>query len=213
MTSPRTRDRMVERLQEQGINNLHVLDVMRRVPRHLFIEEALAHRAYEDSSLPIGHGQTISQPWVVAKMTEALLEAGGGHGHVLEVGTGCGYQTAVLAELFDQVVSLERVKPLQDKAREKLQRLNYLHCELHYADGMQGWPEHAPFDGILAAAAPWGVPQALVDQLGPQGCLVLPVGRGEVQELLRIQRCGEEIQQQTLGQVRFVPMLGGLRGF
>ncbi len=210
MTSPRTRDRMVQRLQEQGIRSLQVLETMRSLPRHLFVDEALAHRAYEDSSLPISQGQTISQPYVVARMSEVLLGAAN-HGRVLEVGTGCGYQTAVLAELFREVYSLERIRPLQDKARERLQRLGYRNCHLRHADGLLGWPEEAPFDAILCAAAPLGVPPALLDQLALNACLVLPVARAGGQELIALYRREEGIEERSLGKVHFVPMRAGLR--
>ena len=212
MTSQRTRDRMAERLQEQGIRHMQVLNVMRRVPRHLFIEEALAHRAYEDTALPIGFGQTISQPWVVARMTEILLECGPVGGRVLEIGTGCGYQTAVLAEFFSQVISVERIQALQKKASVRLQRLGLEHCEVIFADGMSGWPAGAPYSAILAAAAPWGIPEFLLEQLEPTGCLLLPVGKGESQELTLVQWSGQRWESRTLGQVKFVPMLGGLKG-
>ncbi len=210
MTSPRTRDRMVQRLQEQGIRSLQVLEAMRSLPRHLFVDEALAHRAYEDSSLPISQGQTISQPYVVARMSEVVLSAAR-HERVLEVGTGCGYQTALLAELFQQVYSLERIRPLQDKARERLLRLGYHNCQLRHADGLQGWPEQAPFDAILCAAAPLGVPQLLLDQLAVDGCLVLPVARAHEQELVALYRRAEGVEEVRLGKVHFVPMRAGLR--
>ncbi len=211
MTSPRTRERLVERLREQGIQNERVLDLMRRVPRHLFIEEALAHRAYEDTSLPIGFGQTISQPWVVARMTEALIEHGLDGGVCLEIGTGCGYQTAVLAELCTMVVSIERVEALQAKTRERLQRLGLSNCRLQLADGMLGWPKGAPYKAILAAAAPRQIPKALLDQLAVPGGLVIPVGGGETQELRLVLRSEQGFKEKSLGVVKFVPMLGGIQ--
>lgn len=209
MTSARTRERLVTRLMEQGIQDLRLLDVVRRTPRHIFIEEALAHRAYEDTALPIGHGQTISQPYIVARMTEALLESGP-VGKVLEIGTGCGYQTSVLAQLTGRVFSIERIRPLQDKARQRLHLLKLYNVQLRHGDGMVGWQEEAPFDGIIATAAPFGIPQPLLDQLAIGGRLIIPVGRGEVQELLRITRTETGMQTEELGKVRFVPMLGGV---
>lgn len=210
MTSPRARERMVNRLLEQGINDLSVIDVMRRTPRHIFLDEALAHRAYEDTSLPIGHGQTLSQPYIVARMTEVLL-ARGPLGKVLEIGTGSGYQTAVLAQLVGQVYSMERIKALQDKARIRLNLLKLHNVRLRHTDGGLGWPEDSGgFDGIIATAAPMGVPKALISQLAEGGRLVIPVGGGEVQDLLLITRRGEGHETQVLEQVRFVPMLGGV---
>ncbi len=211
MTSSRTRGRMVERLREQGIHNERVLDLMRRVPRHLFIEEALAHRAYEDTSLPIGFGQTISQPWVVARMTEAIVEHGLDGGVCLEIGTGCGYQTAVLADLCSQVISMERIEALQAKSRERLQRLGLRNCRLQLADGMLGWPKDAPYRAILAAAAPRQIPQALLEQLAIPGGLVIPVGDGETQELRLVLRSEQGFKEKSLGVVKFVPMLGGIQ--
>lgn len=209
MTSARTRERMVNRLLEQGITDLSVIDVMRRTPRHIFLDEALAHRAYEDTSLPIGHGQTLSQPYIVARMTEVLL-AEGPLQKVLEIGTGSGYQTAVLAQLVRQVYSVERIKALQDKARQRLQLLKLHNVRLRHTDGGFGWPEESGFDGIIATAAPLGVPKALVAQLAEGGRLVIPVGGGEVQDLLLITRRGEGHETRVLEQVRFVPMLGGV---
>ncbi|MFZ5562241.1 MAG: protein-L-isoaspartate(D-aspartate) O-methyltransferase [Pseudomonadota bacterium] len=209
MTSARTRERMLIRLLEQGISDLSVIDVMRRTPRHIFLDEALAHRAYEDSSLPIGHGQTLSQPYIVARMTEVLLAAGPLQ-KVLEIGTGSGYQTAVLAQLAGRVFSLERIRALQDKARQRLQLLRLHNVRLRHTDGGLGWPEEAGFDGIIATAAPLGIPRALIAQLSEGGRLVIPVGGGEVQDLLLITRRGDGHDTQVLEQVRFVPMLGGV---
>ncbi len=209
MTSSRTRDRMVNRLLEQGITNLSVIDVMRRTPRHIFLDEALAHRAYEDCSLPIGHEQTLSQPYIVARMTEILL-SDGPLKRVLEIGTGSGYQTAVLAQLSQQVFSVERIKALQEKARERLQLLKLFNVRLRHTDGGMGWSEEAGFDGIMACAAPMGVPTALIQQLNDGGRLVLPVGGGEVQDLLLITRRGDTHETRVMEQVRFVPMLGGV---
>ncbi|MDQ8037932.1 MAG: protein-L-isoaspartate(D-aspartate) O-methyltransferase [Pedobacter sp.] len=209
MTSSRTRERMVNRLMEQGITDLSVIDVMRRTPRHIFLDEALAHRAYEDTALPIGHGQTLSQPYIVARMTEALL-ADGPLKKVLEIGTGSGYQTAVMAQLVGQVFSVERIRALQDKARTRLQLLKLHNVRLRHTDGGLGWPEEAGFDGIIATAAPLGVPKALIAQLAEGGRLIIPVGGGEVQDLLLITRRGDSHETRMLEQVRFVPMLGGV---
>ncbi|MDP2226744.1 MAG: protein-L-isoaspartate(D-aspartate) O-methyltransferase [Moraxellaceae bacterium] len=209
MTSSRTRDRMINRLMEQGISDLAVIDVMRRTPRHIFLDEALAHRAYEDTALPIGHGQTLSQPYIVARMTEALL-ADGPLKKVLEIGTGSGFQTAVLAQLAGTVFSVERIRALQEKARARLQLLKLYNVRLRHTDGGMGWPEEGGFDGIIATAAPLGVPKALVDQLADGGRLIIPVGGGEVQDLLLITRRGDKQETRLLEQVRFVPMLGGV---
>ncbi|MBP7179064.1 MAG: protein-L-isoaspartate(D-aspartate) O-methyltransferase [Moraxellaceae bacterium] len=210
MTSSRTRDRMVNRLIEQGINDINVIEVMRATPRHIFLDEALAHRAYEDTALPIGHGQTLSQPYIVARMTEALL-ADGPLERVLEIGTGSGFQTAVLAQLVGQVFSVERIKALQDMARTRLGLLKLHNVRLRYTDGGLGWPEEAGFDGIIATAAPLGIPKALIAQLNEGGRLVIPIGGGEVQDLLLITRRGDSHETRVLEQVRFVPMLGGVR--
>ena len=168
MTSQRTRERLVQRLREQGIESPAVLDVMRSTPRHMFVDEALAQRAYEDSSLPIGYSQTLSQPWIVARMTELLLAAGPVQ-RVLEIGTGSGYQTAVLAQLVGQVYSLERIKPLQEKARQRLRTLRLKNVQLRHADGGVGWESEAPFDGIIATAAPETIPPGLLAQLATGG--------------------------------------------
>lgn len=208
-TSRRTRERLVRRLEESGIQDERVLQVMATTPRHIFVDEALAHRAYEDTSLPIGHQQTISQPYVVARMTEALLE----HGipeRVLEIGTGCGYQSAVLGQLVPQVFSVERIRPLLEKARERLRRLRLSNVQVRHADGGMGWPEAGPFDGILVAAAPRTVPEALLQQLADGGCLVIPIGDGDVQSLVRIWRQGDRFAEEVLDQVRFVPLQSGL---
>lgn len=210
MTSSRTRDRLINRLIEQGIRDLNVIEVMRATPRHIFLDEALAHRAYEDTALPIGHSQTLSQPYIVARMTEALL-ADGPLKKVLEIGTGSGYQTAVLAQLVGQVFSVERIKALQDQARTRLSLLKLHNVRLRHTDGGMGWPEEAGFDGIIATAAPLGVPKALIAQLNEGGRLIIPVGGGEVQDLLIITRRGDNHETRVLEQVRFVPMLGGVR--
>ena len=164
MTSARTRDRLVQRLREQGITNNAVLDRIRNLPRHIFVDEALGSRAYEDTALPIGFGQTISQPYIVARMTEALLENGPLH-NVLEVGTGCGYQTAVIAPLVGKLYSIERIEPLLQRAKDRMKELGIRNVRFRHGDGSAGWKSHAPFDGILVAAAPLTVPEALLQQL------------------------------------------------
>jgi protein-L-isoaspartate(D-aspartate) O-methyltransferase len=209
MTSARTRDRLVQRLREQGISNLAVLDRIRSVPRHLFVDEALASRAYEDTALPIGYSQTISQPYIVARMTEALLEGGKKVGKVLEVGTGCGYQTAVLAPLVKKIYSIERIAPLSKRATATLKELGIKNVMLKHGDGFQGWKSQKPFDGILVAAAPLAVPEALFAQLGKGGRLIVPVGPEGQQQLMRFTRNGDSIDREVLGAVAFVPMLGG----
>ena len=208
MTSARTRDRLVQRLREQGIANLAVLERIRNVPRHIFVDEALGSRAYEDTALPIGYGQTISQPYIVARMTEALLEAGAADS-VLEVGTGCGYQTAVLAPLVARLYTIERIEPLLARARERLRELGVRNVRFRHGDGTLGWRAHAPFDGILVAAAPLTVPEALVKQLRVGGRLVVPVGPEGEQELVRFTRREQAVQRESLGAVAFVPLLGG----
>jgi protein-L-isoaspartate(D-aspartate) O-methyltransferase len=209
MTSARTRDRLIARLREQGITDNEVLERIRSVPRHVFVDEALASRAYEDTALPIGHGQTISQPYIVARMTQALLE-GGKPRKVLEVGTGCGYQTAVLAPLVVNVYSVERIAALQLKARQVLRDLRISNAYMKHGDGFEGWAAHAPFDGIIVAAASYAVPPALLEQLADGGRLVIPVGSDGEQQLLRITRRGERYEREVLGAVVFVPLLQGL---
>jgi protein-L-isoaspartate(D-aspartate) O-methyltransferase len=209
MTSARTRDRLVQRLREQGIANLAVLDRIRNVPRHIFVDEALGSRAYEDTALPIGYGQTISQPYIVARMTEALLEAGAADS-VLEVGTGCGYQTAVLAPLVARLYTIERIEPLLARARERFKELGIRNVRFRHGDGTLGWKAHAPFDGILVAAAPLTVPEALVKQLRVGGRLLVPIGPEGEQELVRITRREQGVQRESLGAVAFVPLLGGI---
>ncbi|MCR9105053.1 MAG: protein-L-isoaspartate(D-aspartate) O-methyltransferase [Gammaproteobacteria bacterium] len=207
MTSQRTRARLVQRLSEQGISNTAVLDVMRNTPRHLFLDEAMAHRAYEDVALPIGYQQTLSQPYIVARMTELLL-AQGPRRRVLEIGTGSGYQTAVLAQLVDEVFSVERIKPLQLKARQRLRQLKLRNVQMNHADGAMGWPERGPFDGILAAAAPQRIPQELLQQLDIGGRLVIPVGTEE-QQLQVVSRTREGFQTDIVESVYFVPLRPG----
>ncbi|NOX76606.1 MAG: protein-L-isoaspartate(D-aspartate) O-methyltransferase [Gammaproteobacteria bacterium] len=208
MTSQRTRDRLVQRLRDEGIHNQRVLDVIRNTPRHIFVDEALASRSYEDTALPIGHGQTISQPYVVARMTEALLESGP-LDRVLEVGTGSGYQAAVMAPLAGEMYSVERIRPLLDQARERLAALQLRNVQLKHSDGSWGWPEFAPYDAIIATAAPEQVPESLLQQLAMGGRLVMPVGSRQVQQLVLITRTASGFEQAVLDQVMFVPMLGG----
>ena len=209
MTSARTRERLIARLREQGITNEAVLERIRSVPRHLFVDEALSSRAYEDTALPIGHGQTISQPYIVARMTQSLLE-GPALRKVLEVGTGCGYQTAVLAPLVVTLYSIERIAALQQRARKVLRDLRIGNAHMRHGDGFEGWPPFAPFDGIIVAAAAYTVPPALLEQLADGGRLVIPVGPDREQQLLRISRRGEKYEREVLGPVTFVPLLQGL---
>ena len=208
MTSARTRDRLVQRLREQGITNAAVLERIRNVPRHIFVDEALGSRAYEDTALPIGFGQTISQPYIVARMTEALLEAGAAD-NVLEVGTGCGYQTAVLAPLENRVSTIERIEPLLTRARERLKELGIRNVRFRHGDGALGWKTQAPFDGMLVAAAPLAVPEALLKQLKTGGRLIVPIGPEGQQQLVRFTRREQRIERETLAPVAFVPLLGG----
>jgi protein-L-isoaspartate(D-aspartate) O-methyltransferase len=209
MTSARTRERLVARLREQGISDPAVLERIRAVPRHLFVDEAIASRAYEDTALPIGHGQTISQPYIVARMTQCLIEAGAPR-KVLEVGTGCGYQTAVLAPLAVTLYSVERIAALQVRARKVLRDLRIQNVHMKHGDGFEGWAAYSPFDGIIVAAAAYSVPQALLEQLADGGRLVIPVGTDREQQLLRITRRGERLERETLGAVTFVPLLQGV---
>ncbi|MEA3300431.1 MAG: protein-L-isoaspartate(D-aspartate) O-methyltransferase [Pseudomonadota bacterium] len=211
MTSQRTRERLVQRLQEQGIGNQKVLDVMRMMPRHIFLDEALSHRAYEDTALPIGYSQTISQPYIVALMTELVLSRGPRQ-KVLEIGTGSGYQAAILAQLVPQVYTVERIKPLLMKARERFRRLGLRNIVTSHGDGAVGWAQHAPYDGIISTAAPAKVPDELLEQLAPDGVLVIPVGPEGDQELRLIQRVGEsaKFEEEAITRVRFVPLLGGV---
>ena len=208
MTSQRTRDRLVARLKEQGIKNTAVLTVMRDLPRHLFVDEALASRAYEDTALPIGHGQTISQPFIVARMTEILLE-GIPKKKVLEVGTGSGYQTAVLSQLVERVFSVERISPLQNQARERFYQLKLNNIRLKHSDGSWGWEDNAPYDGIIVTCAPEQVPEGLLRQLAPDGRLVIPIGGSSGQSLRVIDRNGNSFEETELDAVSFVPLLTG----
>ncbi|MCB1790939.1 MAG: protein-L-isoaspartate(D-aspartate) O-methyltransferase [Gammaproteobacteria bacterium] len=209
MTSARTRERLIQRLRDEGIRDARVLERIRETPRHLFVDEALASRAYEDTALPIGNNQTISQPYIVARMTEALLEPGPLE-NVLEVGTGSGYQTAVLAPLVRRVYTTERIKTLLDQARRRFQALNIRNIVTKHSDGGMGLPEYAPFDGIIVTAAPEGIPLALVEQLRPGGCMVLPVGQRDQQVLVRVLRTDDGYEREMLERVAFVPLLGGV---
>jgi protein-L-isoaspartate(D-aspartate) O-methyltransferase len=209
MTSARTRDRLVQRLRDQGIVNPAVLDRIRNVPRHIFVDEALGTRAYEDTALPIGFGQTISQPYIVARMTEALLE-GGPLSRVLEVGTGCGYQTAVLSPLVTTIYTIERIAPLMERARDRIKELGMKNVRFRHGDGSVGWKAHGPFDGILVAAAPLTVPEALLQQLRPGGRLIVPVGPEGEQQLIRYTQREQRLEREMLGAVAFVPLLGGV---
>jgi protein-L-isoaspartate(D-aspartate) O-methyltransferase len=205
MTSQRTRERMVERLRDKGIRDERVLGAMASVPRHLFVEEALASRAYEDTALPIGFGQTISQPYVVARMIESLLN-GKSPGKALEVGTGCGYQAAVLARVFPEVYSIERIKGLLERARANLLGLKLANLRLVHGDGYAGLEKAAPFQAIIVAAAAREVPEALLRQLAPGGRMILPLRAGAAQRLVLVERSGRGFVESELDMVRFVPM-------
>ena len=216
MTSARTRERLIERLKAEGVRDVAVLERIRSVPRHLFVDEALASRAYEDTPLPIGFSQTISQPFVVAVMTAALIAGYEGKRipKVLEIGTGCGYQTAVLAPFVQHIYSVERIQPLVQRARAKLAELKIGNVSLRHSDGWLGWKSQAPFQGILVAAAPERIPPELVEQLDDGGRMIIPIGaqlgaRGPMQKLLRVTRNGSQIEQEELLPVNFVPMVAG----
>lgn len=206
MTSRRTRQRLITRLREEGITNEKVLATINQIPRHLFVDEALGSRAYEDTALPIGFGQTISQPYIVALMTQALLGEGN-LSKVLEVGTGSGYQTAILAALGLQIFSVERIAPLIKLATQRLRALHLENVQFKLSDGSWGWPEHAPYDAIIVTAAPVDVPQPLVDQLALGGQMVIPVGRHTLQELLLLTKDENGITRQRLELVNFVPLI------
>jgi protein-L-isoaspartate(D-aspartate) O-methyltransferase len=210
MTSQRARDRLVARLKEEGIKDPRVIDVIRNVPRHHFIDQALHSRAYENTALPIGHGQTISQPWVVARMSEALLEFGVPQ-KVLEIGTGSGYQATVLAGLVPQVFTVERIEELLRQARRRFRQLGLTQIRSRHDDGKLGWPDEAPFDAIILTAAGDTVPTQLLDQLSPTGVLVAPVGSPSSQTLIRMRGDGNgDFTQEELAAVSFVPLLGGI---
>jgi protein-L-isoaspartate(D-aspartate) O-methyltransferase len=215
MTSLRTRERLVQRLIDQGIQQIAVLEAIRTTPRHLFIEEALAHRAYEDVSLPIGFDQTISQPDIVARMTEIVLSAlakGGSleKANVLELGTGCGYQTTILAQLVKRVYSIERISALLQKTKERLSQLGINNIQLKCADGRYGWPQHAPFDAIITTAAAPSIPKALVEQLAGGGVIVIPVGNSQRQELQVCRKLNGKVEVESVEPVVFVPLLEGV---
>ena len=208
MTSARTRDRLVNRLKDHGIRSSAVLEQIRNVPRHLFVDEALASRAYEDTALPIGHSQTISQPYVVARMTESLLQDFTGD-KVLEIGTGCGYQTAVLASLVKEIYTVERIPELLRKTKQRLRQLDIYNVKFRLGDGWQGWPKYGPYDGIIVAAAAAELPQKLLEQLAPGGRLIVPVGPSGAQELTMVVRRDDHFEQRSLGGVSFVPLVKG----
>ena len=209
MTSQRTRDRLVERLRERGIRNEQVLEVIRRTPRHLFVDEALATRAYEDTALPIGFRQTISQPYTVARMTEILLAGERPIQKVLEIGTGSGYQGAILAQLVARVYSVERIRDLHLRTRDLIRRLDYRNFFMRHTDGTWGWPEQAPFDAIIATAAADDIPQALLEQLAEGGRLLIPVGDNAQQRLCLVERNGNVFERSEVEAVSFVPFCPG----
>lgn len=205
MTSQRTRDRLIQRLRDEGIENEKVLEVMRQTPRHIFVDEALASRSYEDTALPIGHGQTISQPYIVARMTELLLD--GASNRVLEVGTGSGYQSAILSPLVDKVFTVERIAPLLEQAKQRHRALNLKNIRYSLSDGSWGWPQHAPFDAIIVTAAPEEVPKELAEQLADGGRLIIPHGSSTQQRLSLIERDGDNFITTDLDMVSFVPLV------
>ena len=207
MTSQRTRDRLVARLREQGIDNNEVLACMGAVPRHIFVDEAMAHRSYEDTALPIGHNQTISQPFIVALMTQLLCEMK--PRQVLEVGTGSGYQTAVLSYFCHRLYSIERISALTKRAQKRLAAMSVKNTVLKHGDGYGGWEVHAPFDAIMVTAAPPAVPEALLDQLAVGGRLIVPVGDDAVQELIVIDRTKDGFLERVHDRVKFVPLVSG----
>ncbi len=207
MTSQRTRDRLVARLREEGIRDNRVLDAIASTPRHLFIDEALASRAYEDTALPIGHSQTISQPYIVARMTELVLEVK--PFVVLEVGTGSGYQAAILAALVDKVFSTERIEPLATQARQRFRQLGYRNIRVQHSDGSWGWPQFGPFDAIIVTAGAADIPEALLEQLKVGGRLVMPLGGRERQTLITVTRTESVYEREDFEPVVFVPLLGG----
>ena len=208
MTSARTRDRLVQRLKEHGIRSDAVLNQIRSVPRHFFVDEALSSRAYEDTALPIGLGQTISQPYVVARMSEALLDGFEGE-KVLEIGTGCGYQTAVLAPLVKQIYTVERIPELLRKTRQRLRDLDIYNVQFKPGDGWEGWPKYGPYDGIIVTAAAPVLPEKLLQQLAPGGRMIIPVGPQGRQELMLVTQKGDHFEQESLDAVSFVPLVPG----
>ncbi len=207
MTSQRTRDRLVERLRSEGIRDNRVLDAIASTPRHLFVDEALASRAYEDTALPIGYGQTISQPYIVARMTELLLQV---EPHtVLEIGTGSGYQAAILSRLVDKVYSTERIEPLATLARQRFRKLGYRNIRVQHSDGTWGWPQFGPFDAIIVTAGGLEIPQPLLEQLKLGGRLVMPLGDRTRQVLVAVTRTATVYERVDLEPVVFVPLVGG----
>lgn len=208
MTSARTRDRLVRRLQEQGIRSSEVLEQIRNVPRHLFVDEALSSRAYEDTALPIGLGQTISQPFIVARMTEALLHNFEGE-KILEIGTGCGYQTTVLSPLVKKIYTVERIPELLRKTKKRLRQLDIYNVQYRLGDGWEGWPKYGPYDGIIVAAAAEELPPKLLEQIAPGGRLVIPIGPPGRQELIMVTRQNDHFERESLGAVSFVPLVKG----
>lgn len=208
MTSQRTRERLVDVLKDLGVQDPRVLDVIRSTPRHLFLDEALAHRAYEDKSLPIGHNQTLSRPYTVARMSELLLASCAAK-KVLEIGTGSGYQTCILAQLVPKLLTMERIEPLLDRAKQRLRQLDIHNVVYKHGDGYEGWPAREPFDGIMVTAAPSEVPKALQWQLAEGGCMIIPVGDDE-QNLLKITRSGNHFSKQIIEAANFVPLVNGL---
>ena len=211
MTSQRTRERLIQRLEDQGISSQPVLDVIRMTPRHLFVDEALSHRAYEDTALPIGFSQTLSQPYIVARMTEIRLSAGPIE-RVLEIGTGSGYQTTILSQLVSEVISVERIEPLLKKAKQRFRTLRLNNITARLSDGSFGCEEYAPYNGIISTAAPQKLPQHLLSQLAPNGILVIPVGNGVAQDLRVIRRIDDtdKFADEVIEKVKFVPLLGGI---
>ena len=208
MTSQRTRDRLVTRLREEGISNEAVLDVIRNTPRHLFVDEALASRAYEDTALPIGYNQTISQPYIVAVMTDLVVR--GKPQKVLEIGTGSGYQAAILSPLVPKIYTVERIKPLAAQARQRFRQLGLRNIRASYSDGTEGLPDFAPYDAIITTAATEAIPEALMEQLSPKGGrLIIPVGGRDRQTLTLVTRDGDSYEQEALDPVIFVPLLTG----
>ena len=209
MTSRRTRERLIERLVRSGIDDEAVLEAMRRTPRHLFVDEALAHRSYEDTALPIGRGQTLSQPYMVARMSELLL-ASGPLSKVLEIGTGSGYQTAILAQLVDHVYTVERIKSLHNQARKRLSALKLYNAFFRHADGSMGWPADEKFDAVLLTAASAVVPPLVLAQLAVGGRLVMPVGPAEDQQLILMTRTSAGFTREVIESAKFVPLLSGI---
>jgi protein-L-isoaspartate(D-aspartate) O-methyltransferase len=208
MTSQRTRNRMIDRLMEQGISNHSVLNIMRDMPRHLFMDDALSSRAYEDVALPIGYNQTISQPYIVARMTELLVDHGV-TGRVLEIGTGCGYQTAVLAQTVDQVYSVERISPLQKKASKLLMDLSIRNIKYLHSDGGWGWPDFAPYEGVLVSAAPTEIPKVLLQQMQVGAAMIIPVGPQGGQQLQKVVKTATGFDIEDIEAVSFVPFVPG----